>query len=83
VVDEKRSTTREDTMDMSQVTVKEILEKRLGDEKATMILEDINDAHQKGKSGEEFREYVRDAVKKEGLDPGEIKFVVSHVLPTV
>lgn len=69
-------------MDIGKVTVKEILEKKLGEEKTTRVLNEFNDAFQKGKRGEELREHFKDAVKKEGLDPGDIQFVQSHVLPT-
>lgn len=68
-------------MDIGEVTVKDILEKRLGEEKAANVLKGINDAYQSGKNGEELQEHLFSAVKKEGLNPGEIKFVYSHVLP--
>lgn len=70
-------------MDIGEVTVKEILEKRLGEEKAARVLNEINDAYQSGKSGEELREHLTSAVKKEGLDPGEIKFVVTPIYPAL
>jgi hypothetical protein len=70
-------------MDIGQVTVKEILEKQLGEEKAAGVLKEINNAYQEGKRGEDIQAHFKNAVKKEGLDPGEIKFVVSHVLPAV
>jgi hypothetical protein len=80
---EKCQTKKEDVMDSGQVTVERILAKRLGEEKAARVLKGINDTYQKGKRGEDLQAYFKDAVKKEGLDPGEIKFVISHVVPTV
>lgn len=69
-------------MDIGQVSVKEILEKQLGEEKTARVLEEINDAYQKGKRGEELRGHFKDAVKKEGLDPDDIQVVQSHILPS-
>ena len=69
-------------MDSGQVTVKEILEKHLGEEKAARVLKKIDETYRQGKRGEGIREQVEEALKKEGLDPGDIKFVMSHVLPT-
>jgi hypothetical protein len=80
--DEKRQTQKEDIMDVGQVTVNEILEKRLGEEKSARVLKEINDAYQKGKRGDDLREQFKDAIKKEGLDSGEVKVFWSHVIPT-
>jgi hypothetical protein len=79
----KCQTKKEDVMDSGQITVKDILEKQLGEEKTARVLKGINDTYQKGKRGKDLQAYFKDTVKKEGFDPGEIKFVVSHVLPTV
>jgi uncharacterized protein with von Willebrand factor type A (vWA) domain len=90
LVDEKRQTKQEGVMkqevvmDIGQVTVKEILEKRLGKEKAAGVLKEINDAYQKGKRGEDLQEHFKDAIKKEGLDPGDIKFALyAMILPPI
>jgi hypothetical protein len=69
-------------MDIGEVTVKEILEKQLGEEKAAGVLKEVNEAYQKGKRGEELQELFKDALKNEGLDPGDVKFTHSHVVPT-
>jgi len=70
-------------VDIGQITVKEILEKRLGAEKVARVLKEINDVYHSGKSEEEFQEHLTLAVKKEGLDPGEIKFVVTPIYPVL
>ena len=72
----------EDDMDIGQMTVKDLLVKQLGEEKAARVLKRINNAYQKGINGTGIREQVVDSLKKEGLDPGDIKFAMSHVLPT-
>jgi hypothetical protein len=69
-------------MGIDQTSVKEILVKRLGEEKAAGILKEINEAYQEGKRGEELREHLMGALRKEGLDPEEINLTVSHALPT-
>jgi hypothetical protein len=87
--DEKGQTIKEGVMkqevfmDSGQVTVKEILEKRLGKKKAARVLKRINDAYQNGMSGEELQEHLTNAVKKEGFDPAEIKFVVTPIYPAL
>jgi hypothetical protein len=81
LVGEKRQTKKEDVMDSGQVSVKEILERQLGDEKTARVLKGINDAYREGKRGEELQGHFKDAVKKEGLDPGDIQIVSSHILP--
>ncbi|UCH92308.1 MAG: hypothetical protein JSV88_18705 [Candidatus Aminicenantes bacterium] len=76
------STQKEDIMDIGQVTVKERLEERLGEEKAARVLEEINVAYQKGNRGETLQEHFKAAIKKEGLDPGDIKFAVTMIIPS-
>lgn len=68
-------------MDIGQVTIKEILTGRLGEEGTTRVLKEINEAYQKGKSGDDLREQFEDAVKKEGFDPDEVNLVVNNVIP--
>jgi hypothetical protein len=68
-------------MDIGQITVKDLLVKHLGEKSAVRVLKEINTAYQLGKRGESIREHVEDVFKQEGLDPGAIKFVMSHVLP--
>lgn len=69
-------------MDSNKITVKEILERRLGEEKAARVLDGINFAYQKGKRGEGLEEHYKSVLRDEGLDPEDIKFVSSHVVPT-
>jgi hypothetical protein len=70
-------------MDIGQVTtVRDLLVKHLGEERAARVSKEIDEAYQKGRRGEGIRAQVEDALKKEGLDPGGFKFVMSHVLPT-
>jgi hypothetical protein len=69
-------------MDIDRTTVKEILAKRLGEEKAARILEEINKAYQEGKRGEELREHLVKSIRAEGLDAEEINLTVSHAIPT-
>ena len=68
-------------MDIGELTVKEILTRRLGEEGAARVLKEINDAYQKGKRGDDLRKRFEDAVKKEGLDPDDVHFFVNNVLP--
>jgi IS4 transposase len=69
-------------MDIGQITVKDLLVKHLGEESAARVIKDINGAYQEGKRGESIREHVEYLFEREGLDPGDVKFVMSHVLPT-
>jgi len=68
-------------MDIGQVTIKEILTRRLGEEGTARVLKEINEAYQKGKGGDDLREQFEDAVKKEGLDPDDVNLVVNNVIP--
>ena len=70
-------------MDLGQLTVKQILEKRLGDEKATGLLKEVNDVYQQGKRGKELQKHLMDAIKRQGIDPGEVKFVIDPIFPAV
>jgi hypothetical protein len=77
-------TKKEGIMDIGQLTVKEILAKRLGKEKTVRVLKEINDAYQKGKRGDDLQEDFKDAVKREGLDPDDLQyqFITNSVLPS-
>jgi hypothetical protein len=70
-------------MDIGQVTVKEILEKQLGEEKTAGVLKEMNNAYQKGKRGDDLQVHFKDAVKRGGLDPddAQFQFIVNSVLP--
>ena len=55
-------------MDIGKLTVKEILEKKLGTEKSKKVLDSLNDAHKAGKKDEELHKHLKDSLEKEGYD---------------
>jgi len=69
-------------MGNSNITIKEILEKRLGKDVAVKVLNEINKAVLAGKQGEELETLFNDLLKREGLDPGDIQLTTTHVVPT-
>jgi hypothetical protein len=52
--------------DLGDKTVREILEKSIGQEAAGRVMAEVNDAHKQGKRGEDLHLQFRDAMKKEG-----------------
>jgi len=56
--------------DLGKVTVKAILADKIGEEAADRVVQQLNDAHQKGKRGDELKKQFKDAMSKEGYDIG-------------
>jgi len=52
--------------DLGEKTVRQLLEERIGSAATGRVMQEVNDAHQQGKSGEELYQLFTDAVKKEG-----------------
>lgn len=55
-------------MDFGGITIREILEKKLGKEAAARIINEINNAHQQGKRGEDLRKHFKDTLAQDGFD---------------
>jgi hypothetical protein len=53
---------------VGEITLKEILQKQFGDD-SSRILDELNQAYQKGLQGEAFEKQVNDALKKAGKEP--------------
>ncbi len=56
--------------DVGKITLKEILQKQFGDD-SSLILDEINQAYQKGVRGEALEKRVHDALKKAGKEPDD------------
>ena len=54
--------------DLGKVTVKDILAGKIGEEAADRVVQKLNDAHQKGKRGDDLKELFKDAMSEEGHD---------------
>ncbi len=52
----------------TSMTVKEILEKKFGDEKSVKVMDRINHAYKNGTRGEIFDMHLNNVIKKEGPD---------------
>jgi len=53
-------------MDLGKLTVKEVLEKKLGKEATDRVLTKVNNASASGKKGDELQQVFKDALTKEG-----------------
>jgi len=69
-------------MGMGQMTVKDVLTRQLGEERAASVLREVDDAYREGNNGEALREHLTDSLKRQGLDASEIKFVIDPVIPS-
>jgi uncharacterized protein with von Willebrand factor type A (vWA) domain len=56
--------------DLGQKTVKDILAGKIGKEAADRVVNQLNDAHQQGKRGDDLKKHFQDAMAKEGHDIG-------------
>ena len=56
------------TKEVGEITLKEILQKQFGDD-SSLILDEINQAYQKGVQEEDLQKLVNDALKKAGKEP--------------
>ena len=54
--------------DLGQKTVKDILAGKIGKEAADRVVNQINDAYQQGKAGDELKKHFKDAMAQEGHD---------------
>jgi hypothetical protein len=54
--------------DLGKKTVKDILASKIGKDAADRVVDQLNDAHQQGKSGDELKKHFKDAMAKEGHD---------------
>ena len=65
-------------MDIGNVTVKDLLKKKIGPEAANRVVKEVNEGHKKGKRGKDLQKHYQDAMKKEGhdipADPGDILY---------
>ncbi len=63
-------------MDFGNITVKEMLEKKLGKEEAEVVLKVVNQGYEEGARGEELTEHVKKALgkvdSKLAMDPATI-----------
>lgn len=70
-------------MDLGKVTVKELLEKKVGPDGAKRVLKAVTDSYKSGKRGEELHEDFKDAMIAEGHDVGsdDSDIVYSFFIP--
>ena len=65
-------------MDIGNVSVKELLEKKMGPEGAQRVIDAVNDGYKNGKRGNDLQQQYQDAMVKEGQDipsdPGDILY---------
>ena len=69
-------------MKHDDITLKSLLEARLGNEKAARVLNRVNEAVQEGKQGEELETYFAELLENEGYNPGDIKSTTTHAIPS-
>jgi hypothetical protein len=67
-------------MSMQQVTVKDLLEERFGNEKTIEVLDEVKLACEDGEN--DYQTIFQDAIRKKAPAQVDTKLVFSHVLPT-
>jgi len=67
-----------DNIDIGTVTVKDLLEKKVGKEAADRVVKAVNEGYQKGLRGEDLQKHYQGVMQKEGhdvpSDPGDILY---------
>ncbi len=61
-------------MDIGSVTIKDLLEKKMGEQKAAKVLKKVDHACSKGITGDELRDVFKEAIEKEGHEPESILY---------
>jgi len=69
-------------MSMQQVTVKDFLEERFGNEKTVEVLDEVKLAYEDGELEDDYQTLFHDAIRKKAPARVDTKLVFSHVLPT-
>jgi hypothetical protein len=68
-------------MDFGGKTVREILEKKLGKDAADQIVNEVNNAHQQGKRGEDLMKHFKDTLAQGGYDTSDSSFSMVIAVP--
>jgi hypothetical protein len=68
-------------LDFGEKTVREILEKKLGKDAADRIINEVNNAHQQGKRGEELIKHFKDTLAKGGHDTSDSSYSCIIAIP--
>jgi hypothetical protein len=67
--------------DFGGITVREILEKKLGKKTSDKIIKEVNNAYKQGKRGEELRKLFNDILAREGHDKPDFSLGLVIAIP--
>lgn len=61
-------------MDISNKTLKELLDEKMGPEKSETLLKHINKGYQKGLRGDDLKNHINNGLKKNGHDASDLSY---------